>query len=90
MFALNSDIDDIALRLGELFDALIKSHGGTIRSSQYSGKEAQNDDLNNKQFRAVAIRQGQGVFRQSLLEAYEERGVITGWAPIEVLDAYQI
>lgn len=91
-FVSDMDMDDIAVNLGVLFNVVIKAHGGTSikNPKNKANKDAKNDDVNNKQLRAILIRQGQGEFRQNLLNAYKERCAITGWAPIEVLDACHI
>ena len=42
------------------------------------------------EMRAVAMREGQGEFRQSLLEAYDRKCAITGCAVVEILEAAHI
>lgn len=47
-------------------------------------------DARVMEFRAVALREGQSVFRSALLDAYDRRCAITGCGVLEILEAAHI
>lgn len=49
-----------------------------------------NDDFNEKQYYARTIRKGQPKLREALLKAYNNRCSISGYCPINVLEACHI
>lgn len=79
--AVQLNLNSMELALAEAHQLVAEEPKQPIYSDQ---------DARIRELRAVVLREGQGEFRQSLLDAYEKRCAMTGCAVVEILEAAHI